>query len=89
MADPLEAELRNLRQELQTLNAHRFVTVHNNMWRLLGFQFLRGIAMGLGTALGATLVVSIVAYALSQIEFVPIIGEWAGQIAEEMQATEE
>lgn len=75
-------ELAALRAELQFLNTHRFVRIHNSFWRLMLFQFLRGLAFGLGTVLGATILVSIIVYSLSSIDFIPVVGEWARQIAE-------
>jgi hypothetical protein len=39
----------------------------------------------LGSFLGATLVVSLLVFSLAQINFIPIIGEWAAQIAERIQ----
>ncbi len=83
--DDLAAEVRALRAEVRQLNSHRFVRIHNNLPRLLAFNFARGLAVGLGTLLGATVLLSLIVWALSQIEFLPIIGEWASQIAEEMQ----
>lgn len=53
--------------------------------RLVGVPFLRGIAFGLGSVLGATLVVSALIYSLASIDFIPIIGEWAAQIAERIR----
>ena len=47
---------------------------------MLGFQFIRGLAFGLGSVLGATVLVSILVYFLAQIDFIPIIGEWAQEI---------
>jgi hypothetical protein len=88
-SDKLSEELRALRAELQTLNRHRFVRIHNNMPRLLAFNFARGLAVGLGTVLGATVLLSLIVWALSQIEFLPIIGEWASQIAEQMRSAQE
>ena len=91
MATPDDTDLRQeitaLRVELERLNGHKFVTMHNTPARLLGFQFLRGIAMGFGTVVGATILVSVAAYLLAQIDFVPIIGDWATQIADEIQQT--
>lgn len=83
----LHKEVAALRVELARLNRHKFVTLHNAPLRLLGFQFLRGIAMGFGTVVGATILVSLAAFLLSQIDFVPIIGEWATRIAEEIKQT--
>jgi len=81
------AELKALNKELKILNAHRFVRVHNSVARLIGFNFLRGLAFGLGTVLGASVLLSLVVWSLSQIEFLPIIGEWAAEIARQMQVS--
>ena len=82
----LSHELRCLREEVRQLNGHRFVRVHDSLPRLVGFQFLRGLAFGLGTVGGATLLVSILGYFLSQIDFLPIVGEWARAIADQIRA---
>lgn len=79
------AELRELRHELELLNSHRFIRMHNSLWRLVGFNLLRGLAFGLGTVLGASVLLSLLAWSISQIEFLPIIGEWAAEIARQMQ----
>lgn len=83
--DNLPAEIASLRAELQTLNKHRFIRVHNSMVKLILFQLVRGIAFGLGGVLGATVVLSIVIWSLSQINFVPIIGDYATQVIELIQ----
>jgi hypothetical protein len=77
--------LTKLTQEVERLNTHRFVTLHNSPLRLVLFQFFRGLAFGLGTALGATILVSLLAWWLSQFEFVPILGDWAAQIVDEIE----
>ena len=41
--------------------------------------------MGLGTVVGATLLLSVLIWTLSQIEFIPIIGEWARQVIDIVQ----
>ena len=91
MSEQSEAEMKHsidrLTQELERLNTHRFVTVHSPTWRLLSFQFMRGLAFGLGSVIGATLLVSTLVWWASQIEFIPVIGEWAAQLVEEMQRT--
>jgi hypothetical protein len=82
--DQIEA-IRALARELEQLNSHRFVKVHNSIIRLIGFQFARGLAFGLGSVLGASILVSMLAWWLSQFEFLPIIGEWASQLAQEIE----
>ena len=84
-AAEMAQEVRALRDELGRLNAHRFVRIHNSILRLLAFNFARGLAFGLGTVLGASVLLSAVAWSLSQVEFLPIIGEWVSQIARQME----
>ena len=84
-----KSDLQQIREELQTLNKHRFVRTQNSMPRMLWLFFLKGIAFGLGSVLGASIVVSIVISLLGQIEFIPIIGEWAKDIMMEMQQHQE
>jgi len=77
--------LRRLTREVEKLNRHRFIAVQNSTMRMLMFQFMRGLAFGLGSVLGATFLVSILAWWLSQFEFLPLIGDWAAQLAEEFK----
>lgn len=84
----LTQEIAALRAELRLLNKHRFIRIHNSLPRLLAFNFARGLALGLGTVVGATLLLSVLVWALSQIEFLPIIGEWAAEIAARIRETQ-
>ena len=81
----LMQELVALRAEIRRLNQNRYVRLYNSPMRLLGFQFARGLAFGLGSVLGATVLVSIAVYILSGIDFLPIIGDWASEIARQIQ----
>ncbi len=86
--DAVEAQvqaLNRLTQEVERLNTHRFVALHASPVKLISFQFFRGLAFGLGTALGATILVSIMGWWLSQFEFLPVIGDWAAQIVDEIE----
>ena len=80
----LKDAMTRLGDEVALLNRHRFVQLHNRPARMLMFQFMRGLAFGLGSALGATMLVSLAAWWLSQFEFLPIVGEWARQIADQI-----
>jgi len=77
--------LTRLTVEVEKLNSHRFIAVQNSIWRLIGFQFLRGLAFGLGSVIGATLLVSIIGWWLSQFEFLPVIGDWMVILANEFE----
>lgn len=83
--DEFRRSINRLSDEVATLNRHRFVRMHNSPMRLVMFHFIRGLAFGLGTAIGATALVSLVALMLGQIEFVPYLGDVAVRLIEEIQ----
>lgn len=83
--DQMADEIAALRRELRTLNAHRFITVHNSLWRLFLLRFVSGLFTGLGTVLGATVLVSLAVVWLQQIEWIPLVGDWAAGIASEIE----
>lgn len=43
-------------------------------------SFMRGILSGLGSVLGATIVVAFLAYMLRNVSLVPLIGGWLAEI---------
>ncbi|WP_461306699.1 DUF5665 domain-containing protein [Albidovulum sp.] len=79
-------ELERLNRELAVLNRHRFVRLQNSVPRLIFFRFVSGLALGLGTVLGGSILLSLIVLLLGSIDFIPVIGEWAARIAEEMNA---
>lgn len=90
-ADPaaLQDEVRRLREEVSRLNDHKFLRTYNSVPRFMAFNFARGLMVGLGTVIGATLLLSVFVWSLSQIEFIPILGEWAKQISDIVTAEPE
>lgn len=76
--------MERLARSIETLTKLNIVKVHNSPWRMMWYQFLRGLALGLGTVIGASALVSILVLVLSQFEFVPVIGSWATQIIQEI-----
>ncbi|KAB7614835.1 hypothetical protein F9L33_06750 [Amylibacter sp. SFDW26] len=79
-------ELKELRAEVARLNSHRFIRMHNSTTRLVWFNFLRGLAFGLGSVIGATVLVSLLVFFLREINFIPIIGDWAAQVLDVISA---
>ena len=75
-------DIEALTKELRNLQEHYAMRSLSSKRRMMFAQFLRGIAFGLGSVLGATVVVSALVYSLSQIDFIPIIGDWANEIIE-------
>lgn len=50
-------------------------------------SFFRGVVTGLGSAIGATLVVGILALILRNVQLIPVIGDWVAQIADYVQSS--
>jgi hypothetical protein len=84
--DDLAREVAALRAQVETLNRHRYLRVMNSLPRMLAYSFARGLAVGLGTVLGASVLLSLLVWALSTINFIPVIGEWATQIVNEINS---
>jgi len=76
---------KKIEAELKQLNSQNIIQAYNSVPKLLSIQLLKGIAFGLGSVIGATIIVSVLAYLLSQMEFIPIVGEWVKNIIEEIQ----
>ncbi|MCK0141556.1 DUF5665 domain-containing protein [Aliiroseovarius sp. F20344] len=83
--EQLALEVRALRAEVERMNNHRFIRLHDSLYKLGLFQLYRGLAFGLGSVLGATILVSWLIYMLGSIDFIPVLGDWANQIIDEIQ----
>jgi len=80
-----DSENTKILEQLKQLNQHRFVRAHDSWVGLIVFNLVRGLAFGLGSVIGATLLVSICIYFLSSIDFIPILGEYARDIIDILQ----
>ena len=84
-SSPEQSDIQALSDALDRLNGHRMLRVYDSTFLLMWFQFLRGLAFGLGTVVGVAALVPLVVMALNQIEFVPIVGEFATEVIKEIQ----
>tara|TARA_B100001121_G_scaffold23051_1_gene17880 strand:- start:188 stop:451 length:264 start_codon:yes stop_codon:yes gene_type:complete len=83
-----QQDLQRLEKAIVDLKNQNFFLIYNSIWRLIGISLIQGLASGLGWILGATLLVSLLSFFLSQIEFIPIIGKWVSQIILEISSFE-
>ena len=84
----LNDDQKRLTDALKELKEHNFMRIHESAWKFLYYNLLRGLAIGLGTVVGATLLVTILIQILAQIEFIPILGNYAHQIIEIIERLE-
>lgn len=80
MLEQLLEQSNQINSQLEQLNNHKLVQTYNSIPRLLWFHLLKGIAFSLGSVLGATVVLSSIVYILSQMEFIPVIGDWVSEV---------
>ena len=79
-------EIKKLSDAIKSLNNNNIFKIYNSTKKILFMSFLKGLASGLGWIIGATILVSLLTYILSQIEFIPILGDIVSQLIEEIEA---
>ncbi len=60
----------------------KFENIHRSPGRIFLHNFLGGVAWGLGTLIGASLVLALLSFILSKIGVIPLIGGWIGRLVE-------
>ena len=79
-------ETKKLSEAIKSLNNNNIFKIYNSTKKILFISFLKGLASGLGWIIGATILVSLLTYILSQIEFIPILGDIVSQLIQEIEA---
>ena len=78
-------EIKKLSEAIKSLNNNNIFKIYNSTKKILFISFLKGLASGLGWIIGATILVSLLTYILSQIEFIPILGDIVSQLIKEIE----
>jgi hypothetical protein len=79
------ADDQRLNEQMEQLLNHPALRMQRSVTAMLWFNLLRGLAFGLGSVLGATILVYATVQILAQIEFIPILGDWAIQLIEQIE----
>ena len=61
------------------------INVTHGWWRYIGISFARGLFMGLGSVVGATILVAIAIWLLNAFDWLPLIGEWFDVFSSELK----
>lgn len=67
---------------IKQLRSERYLQMIENRKKFLFYNFLAGIARGLGFALGTTVILGLIIWLLSQLITIPVLGAWISQIIE-------
>lgn len=85
LGDSLLAEVEALRAEVRKLNEQRYFRIESSLWSVAFWSLVRGLAFGLGSVLGGTLLLAALIQMLGTIDFIPVLGDWAQRLIEEIQ----
>ena len=78
----IEKKLTNLMRDLEKTRISEYVDMLDKPMKLLYVNFMIGLARGLGTAIGLTILAAIFFYILNQIVDLPLIGKHIARLIE-------
>jgi hypothetical protein len=81
----LAKEVKTLSKEIRKLKNQEFLRVFKNPWRFMWYSFLKGLMVGFGSVMGASVLVGIFFFLVAQISFVPILGDFIEEIIVQVQ----
>lgn len=70
---------------IDSLGFEEFIEYIKSPWKLILPNLVAGIARGVGTLLGATIVIAIITWFIAKLAVIPLIGQYFGQIQTETQ----
>ena len=85
MLNPESESIKQLEKAIKELKDHYLFRMNSSLSKTIFFSLVRGLSFGLGSVIGATILVYILILFLSQIEFIQIIGEWAARLIEQIE----
>jgi len=81
----LAREIKVLSKEIRRMKDMEVIQIFKQPWRFMGFCLLKGILIGFGSVLGATIFLSLFVYLLAQISLVPIVGDFVKDVIETIE----
>ena len=81
----LAKEMKELTTEITRLKDMDFMQVFKHPWKFLWYSFLKGLMIGFGSVLGASVLVGLFIYLLAQVRLVPILGDFVQDVIDQIQ----
>ena len=81
----LAREVKQLSKEINRMKSMEVIQVFKSPWKFLGFSLMKGLMIGLGSILGATLLLSGLVYLLSEMRFVPVVGDFVQDVIDRIE----
>lgn len=87
-AKEIDNDVKKISKSIENMHLRPYLETLANPWKVMWLSFLKGIATGFGTIIGATILVSLVIYILSRliVHFggTPIVGQWLQWIGQQL-----
>ena len=81
----LVESITTLTELIRQIRSEKYLQMVDNRKKFLFYNFIAGLARGVGWALGATVVLGFVVWILSHLINVPLLGDWIGSIIDYIQ----
>lgn len=85
----LATQVNELTKEIGKLKNQEFMQVFARPWKFIWFSFLKGLMIGFGSVLGASVLVAVFIYVLAQIRLVPVLGDFVQDVIDQIQIKQE
>ena len=72
--------VKEMTQQIQVLRDLEPLQILKRPWRLLWFSFIKGLMIGFGSVLGATVLITLLVYLLATLSNVPVLGSFLDKI---------
>lgn len=79
-------EVKALSKEVRKMKDMEYIKVLKHPFKLMGLSLLKGMMIGLGSVLGASVLVALAIYLIAQISFVPILGDFVEDVINQIQS---
>ncbi len=88
----METEQKKLAESISTLtkfvkklHSKRYLEMIEHPYRTFWFNFLLGIARGIGFAVGTSLIFAFGVWLLSKMTIIPLIGDWISKLLDYLE----
>jgi len=84
--DHLKAEkdlakaVTEMTKQIQNLRDLEPLQILKRPWKLLWFSFLKGLMIGFGSVLGASVLITLLVYLLAELSTVPVLGSFLDKL---------
>jgi len=81
--------VNDMAKQVETLRDMELLQVLKHPWKLLWYSLLKGLMIGFGSVLGASVLITLFVYLLAQLSHVPVIGNYVDQILSKTETAQQ